>query len=180
MSAPMVLKILELLAAADVEAWVAGGWGIDALAGRETRRHYDLDLVVDEARNDYPRVAEALVKAGFRLRAEYLYPKVPMPLRYEWIHTDGRSVIDVLPVNFLERPFGLFPEQPSDSGLARFAAGRIDGRTVPCLSARLQSELHSGYAPRMKDFKDREVLRTLVALAPRLHDHEGPLGRTAT
>ena len=164
MSAPIVLTILDLLATAEVEGWIAGGWGIDALAGRQSRRHYDLDLVIDHAREDYPRLAEVLAHAGFRLRAEYLYPKVPMPLRYEWIHADGRSVIDVLPVDFQRHPFNLSPERRlEDSAEPLFATGSINGRPVPCLTAKLQAELHSGYPPRIKDYKDRELLQNLRA-----------------
>jgi lincosamide nucleotidyltransferase A/C/D/E len=163
MSAPMVLRILDLLTAAELQGWVAGGWGIDALAGRETRRHYDLDLVIDHARGDYPRVAEALSRADFGLRAEYLYPKVPMPLRYEWIHADGRSVVDILPVDFQCAPFNGPPERlTGDSPHRMMATGSIDGRPVPCLGAKLQAALHSGYPPRIKDYKDRELLHGLL------------------
>ncbi|HEY7989282.1 MAG TPA: hypothetical protein VIE19_08690, partial [Lapillicoccus sp.] len=37
------------LADAGVRFWLAGGWGVDALAGRQTRSHRDLDLLVDAA-----------------------------------------------------------------------------------------------------------------------------------
>jgi lincosamide nucleotidyltransferase A/C/D/E len=172
MSAPMVLRILDLLAAANVETWIAGGWGIDALAGSETRRHYDLDLVIDHVREDYPRVADVLSGAGFRVRAEYLYPKVPMPRRYEWIHADGQSVIDVLPVDFQRQPFNLFPSSPPASPAEfLFATGSIDGRPVPCLGPALQVRLHGGYPPRIKDYKDRELLRNML-LSSRSHDGE--------
>jgi len=40
-----VLEVLEALRAGGVEAWLAGGWGSDALVGTETRKHGDLDLV---------------------------------------------------------------------------------------------------------------------------------------
>ena len=32
------------LADAGVRFWLAGGWGVDALAGRQTRSHRDLDV----------------------------------------------------------------------------------------------------------------------------------------
>jgi lincosamide nucleotidyltransferase A/C/D/E len=38
--------VLEILAALDgFGVWIGGGWGIDALAGRQTRPHDDLDLM---------------------------------------------------------------------------------------------------------------------------------------
>jgi lincosamide nucleotidyltransferase A/C/D/E len=46
MSSDQVLAVLGELEAAGVDAWIDGGWGIDALLGRQTRQHDDLDLVV--------------------------------------------------------------------------------------------------------------------------------------
>ena len=52
---------------ADVAVWVDGGWGVDALVGRETRLHKDLDLLV--AATDVQRAAAVLAGHGFRHRA---------------------------------------------------------------------------------------------------------------
>src|SRR5579884_2713452 len=46
MSAEDAAAILDRLGAAGLTAWVDGGWAVDALAGRQTRTHDDLDLVV--------------------------------------------------------------------------------------------------------------------------------------
>src|SRR6478609_12188126 len=46
MSAESVLAVLAVLDAADIEAVVDGGWGVDALLGAQRRSHDDLDLVV--------------------------------------------------------------------------------------------------------------------------------------
>ena len=48
---------------AGVDVWVDGGWGVDALAGRETRRHKDLDLLV--AADDVSRAEAVLAEQGF-------------------------------------------------------------------------------------------------------------------
>ncbi|WP_369334184.1 nucleotidyltransferase domain-containing protein [Amycolatopsis camponoti] len=42
MPAGTVLRVLDAVHPARV--WLAGGWGIDALLGRRTREHRDLDL----------------------------------------------------------------------------------------------------------------------------------------
>jgi lincosamide nucleotidyltransferase A/C/D/E len=42
-----VLGVLADLAEAGCAVWVAGGWGVDALIGRQTRLHRDLDLSLD-------------------------------------------------------------------------------------------------------------------------------------
>jgi hypothetical protein len=44
MTAGDVLSVLDLLRRANVEVWVGGGWGIDALVGAQTRDQRDLDL----------------------------------------------------------------------------------------------------------------------------------------
>jgi lincosamide nucleotidyltransferase A/C/D/E len=44
MSRNDVLEVLEHLAGHDIDVWVDGGWGIDALVGSQTRPHGDLDL----------------------------------------------------------------------------------------------------------------------------------------
>ena len=41
-----VLEILNVLNAANIPVWLDGGWGIDALIGKQTRQHDDLDVVV--------------------------------------------------------------------------------------------------------------------------------------
>jgi lincosamide nucleotidyltransferase A/C/D/E len=43
--------VLADLTEAGCSVWVAGGWGVDALVGRQTRLHRDLDLALD-ARNE--------------------------------------------------------------------------------------------------------------------------------
>lgn len=42
MSAERVLDLLDLLVDRGLDVWVDGGWGVDALAGRQTREHGDL------------------------------------------------------------------------------------------------------------------------------------------
>jgi hypothetical protein len=41
-----VVRILGRLEEAQIDAWLHGGWGVDALLGKQTRPHEDLDLIV--------------------------------------------------------------------------------------------------------------------------------------
>lgn len=171
MPAARVLALLDLLDAAGVRAWVAGGWGVDALAGRQTRRHYDLDLLIGDDSGDLGKVAEVLSREGFRLTQTQRNPGLPMPWRHLWQHGDGSSV-EVLPVALRDPPFSWAPPQAQapapapaparDSDAVTrppFARGTIEGRPVACLSAPLQLTLHSGYPPRAVDVTDTDVLR---------------------
>ncbi len=41
-----VLSIVGSLTEAGIKVWLDGGWGVDALIGRQTRPHNDLDAVI--------------------------------------------------------------------------------------------------------------------------------------
>ena len=62
MTASSLVPLLELLDAAEIEHWLDGGWGVDALLKKQTRPHKDVDLVLRVA--DVPRLAEVLVQPG--------------------------------------------------------------------------------------------------------------------
>jgi Aminoglycoside-2''-adenylyltransferase len=59
-----VLGILDQLDGAGLVVWLDGGWGVDALLGRHSRPHQDLDLVI--ARDDCDRARAALARVGFQ------------------------------------------------------------------------------------------------------------------
>ena len=50
-SAAAALEVLGVLRSNVVEAWVAGGWGVDALLGEQTREHRDLDILIPNERS---------------------------------------------------------------------------------------------------------------------------------
>jgi lincosamide nucleotidyltransferase A/C/D/E len=157
MSAADVVAVLECLEADGIDAWIDGGWGIDALVGRETRAHEDLDLVV--ALGDLPPARAALAALGFEHD-----PSVEpgLPARLVLVAADGRHV-DLHPVEFDERgngwqplgdgAYGLYPAE----GLT--GAGQVGGRPVRCLTPQVQLLHHLGYPP---DGDDRHDLRLLA------------------
>jgi lincosamide nucleotidyltransferase A/C/D/E len=49
-TAATVVELLDLLADHDVRVWLDGGWAVDACLGYQTRRHGDLDIVVEDRR----------------------------------------------------------------------------------------------------------------------------------
>lgn len=149
-----VLEVLDLLDAADIRVWVAGGWGVDALVGRQTRRHCDIDLVIGDD-SSYQRVAQVLTREGFRFVVASHTPGIAIPWCHVWQHDAGHKV-EVLPVPLHEPPFAA---DGVDGGGQPFTEGTIDGRTVPCLSPRLQLLLHTGYQQRRIDRRDVALLR---------------------
>jgi lincosamide nucleotidyltransferase A/C/D/E len=68
-----VVEVLESLTVAHVPWWVAGGWGVDALVGEQTRMHDDVDVMVP---GDALPTAEACLAALHRVCGTPLPPGV--------------------------------------------------------------------------------------------------------
>lgn len=61
-----VIHIYRRLQAEGIQLWLAGGWGIDALLGEQTRPHKDLDVLL--LLDDVARMRELLARDGYRLK----------------------------------------------------------------------------------------------------------------
>jgi lincosamide nucleotidyltransferase A/C/D/E len=68
MPADAVVAVVDALRGAGVDATIAGGWAVDALLGRMTREHDDLDLAVDA--DDVDRALEVLAGLGLGVIAD--------------------------------------------------------------------------------------------------------------
>ncbi|GAA1313970.1 hypothetical protein Psi02_64460 [Planotetraspora silvatica] len=151
-----VLRVLALLHSAGSDVWVAGGWGIDALVGKVTREHRDLDLI--HRIEQEPLLIKTLETAGFIEK-----PAWPgRPVRFVMSDLNGLE-LDLHPLLFhsdgsavqsADDHGGTFP-YPADS----FVAGLIEGVQVPCLSAAQQVYFHQGYEPSDRDRHDMAQLR---------------------
>jgi lincosamide nucleotidyltransferase A/C/D/E len=87
-------RVLDRLEGAGLAVWLDGGWGVDALLGRHSRPHRDLDLVI--AREDGAPARDALASLGFR----HDPTAVPgLPARLVLADEGGRTV-DLHPVVF--------------------------------------------------------------------------------
>jgi lincosamide nucleotidyltransferase A/C/D/E len=159
MTAGDVVDIVRLLQGAEVQVWVAGGWGVDALVGRRTRRHEDVDLLVP--REQSAAALEALSARGFAPVRSSVVPAALLPERVILADPRGRTV-DLHPVDLApwltETVAARLPDAP-DPGGAAFAEGSLDGAPVPCLSRELQLAAHEGYEQRAVDARDVALLR---------------------
>jgi lincosamide nucleotidyltransferase A/C/D/E len=152
-----VVAVLEVLRDAGCRAWVGGGWGVDALAGRQTRPHRDLDLAVDAGHLDAGLAA--LQALGYTVETDWL------PNRIE-LHRPGHGRVDMHPLTF--GPDGGAVQAGLDGAVFRYPAdgfvpGVIGGVRVGCLSLDLQVAFHQGYEPRDVDRHDLAVLDALAA-----------------
>ncbi|WP_170131694.1 nucleotidyltransferase domain-containing protein [Quadrisphaera granulorum] len=157
MSAAVALDLLRMLRGAGIDAWVDGGWGVDALLGEQTRPHADLDIVLPATH--LARAREVLSGAGFVALREWL------PTALAMRHPDGREV-DLHPVTPTADGGGdqeLFaPDPPFHYGPP--TTGFLDGQGVPCVSAETQLRAHMGYEPQPEDRADVVALAARFAL----------------
>jgi lincosamide nucleotidyltransferase A/C/D/E len=157
-----VVFLVGALERAGVRCWLDGGWGVDALLGRQTRPHDDLDLVV--VTEDVAKVIRALSPLHFVV-AEDDRPR-RLVLRD---HTDRQ--VDLHPIDLDADGTGWQRGAAADGSDAAYPAGdrgtgEIEGRPVPCISPSLQLQHHSGYEPTAKDRADVAALCATFSLVP--------------
>lgn len=165
MTADDVLSVLTLLRRAGADVWIGGGWGIDALVGRQTRDHRDLDLM--HRLDQEAEALSALAAAGF---AETLDQR---PVRFVVTDAAGRE-IDLHPLVFAAdgsaAQASFDPGRPFRYPPSCFGTGTIATHPVPCLSAEQQVHFHQGYEPAGRDLHDMALLREAFGITT----HFGP------
>jgi len=142
MDAARVLGILSHLEGNGISAWLDGGWAIDALLGKQTRPHDDLDLV--SRLEDSTRIEEALGERG------YVLAHGAPPQSFELVDSDGHQV-DVHPASFRPNGDRLYRMADGEDWVYPAAGfrgrGLVLGREVPCLTAEVVMISHTtGYA----------------------------------
>jgi len=158
MDADRVLAVLRLLADAAVNAWVDGGWGVDALLGAVTREHADLDVVVPLPQVDAARAA--LAGAGYvRLLRDWAPTAVA-------VADGGGHEIDLHLV--VPTADGGGDQALPDGGRFHYpppVTGSVAGRPVRCVDAATQLRAHLGYEPTDTDCRDVAALAERFGLA---------------
>ncbi len=169
-----VIELYSGLRAEGVRVWVDGGWGIDALLGRQTRPHKDFDAIA--AFEDLPALTQLLDSRGFALKliweenrwapsSELLaligraHPAVEAATAFVLEDGSGRE-LDFHIVRFDEHGHWV-PAWDSDLIFppeAFAGVGTIGGTRVRCLSAEMQMRTHTGYAPKESDIHDLRLL----------------------
>lgn len=155
MTSASATRIIAALTAADVDITVGGGWAIDALVGRETRPHGDLDLWLPAEH------LEALIEVVADLGVDRL---LPWGGDRPWVlvlHDGHRLRIDL----HMYEPLGDgFVHYGSVLGGHRIAAdalhgtGHIAGMAVTCDTAAWALRCKTGHAPREVDLLDVPLL----------------------
>lgn len=152
-SAQDVGWFLDLCESLGVDVWIDGGWGVDALLGRQSRPHADLDIMVQWKHLD--ALVTALRDKGF-----------------SDVHTDDHSAWNFVLGDQSGRliDFHVFAfdgdralygrtEKPVVLRSSVYSGtGSIGGRLVKCMTAEFQVASHSGYRLKDNDFADVSAL----------------------
>jgi Aminoglycoside-2''-adenylyltransferase len=162
----VIRKVISLMEAADISAWLFGGWGLDARIGRITREHGDVEFWVE--RIDAERSKAALAGAGATTlttqppeeSCEFTWNDVLFSTAYFDRHPDGS----------FSQPLGRFSDWLFPPGSFGDEPGVLDGTPVPAMSVSGMlamkeqfPRLRNGRPWRQKDIADIETLRGLAA-----------------
>jgi lincosamide nucleotidyltransferase A/C/D/E len=176
-----VLRILHLLQSHAIPVWIGGGWGIDALLGRHTRPHKDLDLLF--CLEDAARFLAVLAGEGYTLA--YTWPEnIPVPdgaggqiatafvlrepsgheIDAHALRCDTHALRCDAHALRCDADWRAFPawDMPADfffqpADLA--GQGVIAGEAVACLSPGMQVRAHQGYDLPDTHAQDLRLLR---------------------
>lgn len=150
-----VLAVLGELQQAGCRTWLAGGWAVDALVGRQTRAHRDLDLAIDS--RDEALAVQRLARLCYYLETDW------RPVRLELVKP-GYGWVDLHPVWFDDTGHGRQPDLDGgyfDYPLPAFTEGLLDGVRLPCLTRDQQLRFRRGYPQRSVDVHDVHLLDQL-------------------
>jgi lincosamide nucleotidyltransferase A/C/D/E len=166
-----VVAVVDALEAAGVRFWIAGGWGIDLLAGEQVRRHDDLDVLLADYAADEPRTRAALESLGYQqvevLDGLWMHPR-------SLLDDKAGHQIEVLGID-VDRLGAALGWSDDDSHAPTavheraphlFTTGTYGTKQVPCLSVELQLLFHTGFDLRGVDGPDIERLRALAPDTP--------------
>ncbi len=149
MEAKTVIELLKLFAENDIDIIVDGGWGVDALLGRQTRYHEDLDIAIPH--KDVAKLRKLLTDKGFS----------------DILRDDTRDCNFVLGDslgNSVDVHSYIFDEQGNNIfGVAYLpehftGTGAIKSYPVKCISAEWMVKFHTGYELDENDFLDTLAL----------------------
>ena len=153
MHAEDVYQVIKALDAAGVDVWLDGGRGVDALLGKQTRDHDDLDVVISLAEVELAK--RALARLGMVSSLNEL------PTRFVARDAQDRRV-DFHTVSFDAEGGGVQRLQDGESfrypseGFA--GLGLVGGHEFRCLTPEVQVLVHLGYEPRETDYHDMRLL----------------------
>ena len=140
------LEIIKLALDNDIKLYLDGGWGVDALLGKETRVHNDVDIFIEKRQESL--FLMLLKEKDF---VEKIYPYTT---KYHTVWQDKQGRIIDLHIfekdieNQIVFEGEKYPEDIFDG------VGKIGGIEINCIPAKYQVPFHLGYEFDEKDIHD--------------------------
>lgn len=151
-----LMTVIKILEEADITYWIDGGWGVDVLAGKQTRNHRDIDINFDAQFTE--KLLKILTDCGYVVDTDWA------PVRIELYHEQW-GYLDIHP--FVLNEDGTSKQADLEGGWYEFDADYFgssvfEGKTIPCISAKGQKVFHTGYELREVDRHDLEIIENLL------------------
>jgi lincosamide nucleotidyltransferase A/C/D/E len=150
-----LMTIINLLENANIKYWIDGGWGVDILAGKQTRNHRDIDVNFDAQHTE--KLLNLLFEYGYKIDTDW------KPVRIE-LYSEKYGYLDIHP--FILNEDGTSKQADLEGGFYEFekdffSNAIFEGKTIPCIYLKGQKIFHSGYELRDKDKQDIAVLESI-------------------
>ncbi len=144
-----VLKIYNDLQVNDINIWIDGGWCVDALLGKQTREHPDLDIAVNRKCAD--KLHTLLLSWGYKdeIRKD----------TSDWnfvLKDSNNRIVDVHVFEFDENGKSIYGIEYDHAALT--GKGTIEGQAVNCIDPKWMFKYKTAYKPAEKDLKDVQAL----------------------
>lgn len=147
-----LMTVIGLLEHAGIIYWIDGGWGVDLLAGKQTRNHRDIDIDFDSRHTE--KLLNVLFEYGYKVDTDW------KPVRIE-LYSGKHGYLDIHP--FVLNEDGTAKQADLEGGWYEFdkdffGHADFEGKKIPCISVKGQKIFHSGYELRDKDKHDILIL----------------------
>ena len=150
-----LMSVISLFESAGITYWIDGGWGVDILAGKQTRNHRDIDVNYDAQQTE--KLLCMLLDCGYKIDTDW------RPVRIE-LYSEKYGYLDIHP--FILNEDGTSKQADLEGGFYDFERdffgnASFEGRIIPCISIKGQKIFHSGYELREKDRHDIAILEAI-------------------
>ena len=144
-----LIEIVQLFDKHHIEFYIDGGWGVDALLGKQTRSHADLDIAIQH--KDSPQVCAFLEARGYSNvhradSSDFNFVLGDHQGHHIDIHT---YTFDAAGSHIYGIPYPL-------ESLA--GNGSLDGHLVKCISAEWVVKFHTAYQFDEDDYRDVKAI----------------------